>query len=1108
MAVLQITTSNMMEILVAHLADTMSTPLKSPLSEEIVLINSRGMEKWLSMQLAERHGVCANMSFNFPRPFLLGLLESATETPRGSNYYHPDCLTWTLMKILPAMILHESFREIRHYLDRDGSVHSTKLYQLSHRIAQVIDQYLVYRPEMILNWEAGRTHNEDELWQAELWRAITAESPEPHPPSLVSRFKERLLSSNPESLNLPERISLIGISSLPPLFIELLNYLASFTDVHLFLFNPCREFWSGIMTHREMESTIQRYTTKTETHLSEEELFLEQGNPLLASMGKVNRDFLTAFADVSARHQDFFVLPGEATLLRCLQSDILNLMDRGKGEDLPLGFSDEDRSLEIHSCHSPMREVEVLYDCLLSLFDADRGLQPRDILVMTPDIDTYAPFIESVFDRTKEETVHGLDSHIPFSIADRKHLRNNPLTDAFFKILELPESRFEASRILALLDNRAIRDAFRIGEDDPPMISRWVEESGIRWGIDTDTLAELGLPPQESSTWRRGIDKMLLGYALPGGNRHLFLDILPYDAIEGENAQVLGQFLDFLDRLFAAVSQLKETHTLKQWHEILDDIVERFFEVESDDDWIFDHRHLLDAIHDLSKAEAVSGFDELVPLAVIREHLKDRLESAGFSGGFLTGGVTFCAMVPMRNIPFKVICLLGMSHQSFPREAKKLGFDLIARHPRRGDRSKRDDDRYLFLETLLSARERLIIFHTGQSIHDNTPIPPTVVVSELLDYIEQGFFLKSSSPVKTREWHEGRSAIRNHLVTEHPLQPFSPGYFAGTDGPFSYSNENCRAAQSLIDRLGPPRPFLSDAVPLTRENSENVIVSDLLGFFRHPARFFVTKTLGIRLPEEEDKLDDTELFTLTGLTRYEVEQSLLAGKMEDDCLEDEYRILLSSGKLPLGTIGQMQHDVLSLEISRFATRVARLVPDENKQPLPIDLPLGDYRLTGQIDLWSPAGIFACRYAELKGKDYLNVWFQHLILHVARPELAWENYLAGRKEWLRFTKPDQAADLLICLLDLFRDGLTRPLKFFPQTSLQYVKALNSGKSRQAALASARSAWQVTDFFRGEERDPYFRLCFGKSDPLDEEFCTLAESVYKPLLSHQLPLSDAD
>ena len=212
------------------------------------------------------------------------------------------------------------------------------------------------------------------------------------------------------------------------------------------------------------------------------------------------------------------------------------------------------------------------------------------------------------------------------------------------------------------------------------------------------------------------------------------------------------------------------------------------------------------------------------------------METAGFSGGFLTGGVTFCAMVPMRNIPFKVICLLGMNHRSFPREAMKLGFDLIDLHPRRGDRAKRDDDRYLFLETILSARESLIIFYTGQSIRNNTGIPPAVVVSELLDYIEQGFVLNSSQAFNTRRQPKEWSEVRNHLTTEHHLQPFSPGYFTGTSRTFSYSDENCRAARALTDQPEPTRPFLSDAVRLTRDNTENVHITDLVRFFRQPAR--------------------------------------------------------------------------------------------------------------------------------------------------------------------------------------------------------------------------------------------------------------------------------
>ncbi|MBN1548897.1 MAG: exodeoxyribonuclease V subunit gamma, partial [Syntrophaceae bacterium] len=490
---LHITTSNMMEILAARLADVMAEPLASPLDEEIVLINSRGMERWLSMQLAEHHGICANMSFRFPRPFFMDLLEKATGTFGSTALYQPDYLTWKIMKILPETSGKIGFEMIRHYLAPDDEGNSLKRYQLARRIAYVFDQYLVYRPEMILNWESLRIGNE-EAWQAALWRSLFADAEVPNSAALFNLFRDKIRCSDPGTVPLPERISLIGISALPPLFINMIHFLATVTDIHLFLLNPCREYWSEILSEREMEKRLQRLKPEMLDSMSEEDLLLEKGNPLLASMGKISRDFLFAFADDTAQHQDFFALPGDTTLLRAVQSDILNLADRSKGDAPPLQLAAGDRSLEIHSCHSPMREVEVLYNRLLALFEEDPKLMPRDILVMAPDIDIYAPLIESVFNRTEEEMVNGEGSHIPFSIADRRHARNNPVSDAFFKILAVSESRFEASQVLALLDSPVIRDSFDIAEDETALIRRWVDETGIRWGIDAETLSNLNLP--------------------------------------------------------------------------------------------------------------------------------------------------------------------------------------------------------------------------------------------------------------------------------------------------------------------------------------------------------------------------------------------------------------------------------------------------------------------------------------------------------------------------------------------------------------------------------------------------------------------------------------
>jgi exodeoxyribonuclease V gamma subunit len=964
---------------------------------------------------------------------------------------------------------------------------------------------MAYRPEMLLKWETGSATEGDEVWQAELWRLLREDVKEPHPPALFKLFKEKLKAFHSRPILIPERISMIGISSLPSLWIDVILTLSSLTDVHLFLLNPCREYWSEILSEREREKR------QNKGPLGGGDILMDKGNPLLASMGKTGRDFLFAFADIAAEHRDYFVRPGESTALRTIQSDILNLLDRGKGEAPRLEYRESDDTIECHACHSPLREVEVLYDRLLSLFENDQQVKPRDILVMTPNIDIYAPFIESVFSHSKEENPKAGDISIPFGIADGKPMRDNPIIVSFFKILDLAESRFEASRVTALLDRPLIRRAFGIASEEIPLIHRWIKESGIRWGIDEDALIDLGLPYLSPHSWQDGIDRMLLGYALPGENKRLYDERLPYDGIEGEKAETLGRFIDFLACLIETCKLLRGRHSLHGWRLILHQLCETFFHIDENEEETFFHlKYIMDVLQGLSESEELSGYEDSLPLSVIRAGLTDELEKAGFSGGFLSGGVTFCAMVPMRSIPFKVICLLGMNQELFPREPVKAGFDLIERRRRRGDPSIRDEDRYLFLETILSARERLIIFFTGQNIRDNTVIPPSVVVSELLDYLEHSSL---QFPVGLRHDTEDFPSMKErkkHWIINHPLQPFSPDYFTGSDIFYSYNEENCRAARSLLSDPLPSKVFFSEPLPSPDAGlTKSVEISDLVRFFRHPPRFFCEQSLGIRLPVEEEPAEDVEPFTLKGLSRYGIRKMMLDSRMNGERSEQEYHVLKESGHLPVGTVGQYDYEVLTSEVEIFFERLHTLQPAWEPEKVMIDLTLGDIRLAGQIMLSSPQGFVHYRYGDLRGRDHLNAWLLHLILGAVFPNRSWRNVMAGTKSRVVFDTPGEAKTELATLLDIYRDGLTRPLPFFPQTSMLYAEVLSTGKSREEALSAARGVWQPSDFTPSSEgNDPYQRICFGKTDPLREGFCTLSETVFKPILEHRSVFDWAD
>ncbi len=647
--------SNRLETLADQLAAVVSRPMGSPLAPEIVIVQSNGMARWLSLHLARHLGVCSNIRFPFPAAFVWEMFQAVLPEVPETSSFEPAVLTWRLMDLLQNLEETPCFRPLGAYLEEGDDF---RRIELAYRIADTFDQYLVYRPDWITRWEAG----EDDHWQAELWRRLTADGGV-HRVRVQQDFFRTLAATNLDSAPLPERICLFGIPAMPPVYLEIFARLAERMEVHLFLLNPCREYWGDIVAERDI--------ARRGVDVDPEGLYLAVGNPLLASLGKQGRDFIDLIQEVPGGVIEAFQEPPEDGLLHCLQKDILNLRQRGGGDHPATRVRADDRSLRVHACHSPMREVEVLYDQLLALFQAHPELQPADVVVMTPDIEAYGPAIEAVFASADGQR------HIPFSIADRSVRAESPVTDAFFGLLELAGSRFDANRVLALLETEAVRRRFDLVEDDLTLVHRWVRETGIRWGIDSASRAALDLPALGENTWRAGLERLLLGYALPGENRRLLGDILPYDEVEGEQAQVMGRLRTFAAAVFELDKVLAGHQSLAQWHETLSWVLDQFLTpAETQARELQTLRTALDKIRDDG---ALAQYDHGVSLDVmescLRRHL-DRPEGGG--GGFLTGGVTFCVMVPMRSIPFPVLCLIGMNDDSYPRRNRPLGFDLMA----------------------------------------------------------------------------------------------------------------------------------------------------------------------------------------------------------------------------------------------------------------------------------------------------------------------------------------------------------------------------------------------------------------------------------------------
>ncbi|MEW6673555.1 MAG: exodeoxyribonuclease V subunit gamma [Thermodesulfobacteriota bacterium] len=1075
---LHVFTSNYLEVLAEQLARVVRKPLSDSFAPEVIVVQSGGMQRWVSMEIARHNGICANCQFPFPNRFLDDLFSRINPDLPETSPFEPGVMAFRIMQLLPQYIENTEFRSLKDYLDKDRN--KLKLYQLSRKIADTFDQYLVFRPDMIFNWEGGQAAH----WQAVLWRKLAAGGEARHRAALRNDLISWIRKQVPGIRNLPERLSVFGISYLPPFHLQTLAEISGRVPVYLFLMNPCREYWADIVSVKEMVRLRQKYTeTRADGDIAD--LHLESGNRLLASLGTLGRDFFERISATDFTLAEHFRDPGRSTLLRSIQSELLNLTESSAPENsTPCAFA-SDRSVQVHSCHSPMREVEVLYDQLLDMLASEPGLMPKDIVVMTPDIEVYAPYIQAVFDVQDETGVR-----IPFTIADRNLKRESRAIEAFLSILDLKNSRYGAARVLSLLEFESVREKYGLSETDLETVLHWINETQIRWGRDGADRSKFGIEGFPENSWRQGLDRLLLGYAMPGNDTRMFKGILPYDAIEGGSSLILGRFLEFTGQLFHYVEMLDNNKKLSSWDLLYNALIDKF--IQPSETVEGDIQILRKIFRELTEIETLSGNHDEVDFEIVRTMIDQRLEKENYGYGFISGGVTFCAMLPMRSIPFKVVCLIGMNSDSFPRENRPLGFDLIAKNPRPGDRSRRNDDKYLFLEALISAREKIYISYIGQNLQDNSQMPPSVLVSELMDYINSGFGLSE-----------------DQIVTRHPLQAFSPVYFDEKGRFFSYSEENLQGAILLVEKTEDrpePSGFISGNLPIQPEDVDKwkqIDLKEFCEFWAHPSKFLLQRRLGVYLAEETALPEEHENFYVGPLERYVIGQRIVEEKLSGIQSSDLPALFRAQGRLPVGTAGRVVFHQMESEAKAYVDRSRIYMSGSFLEPLDVHIDLDGFRLTGRLEGICPtAGLVRFRYAKLQVKYLLSGWIHHLVYSLTRTErYPVGSFLVCKDAVWKFDPVSSCRQTLSRLVRFYWTGLSAAFHFFPETSFTYARQLlEKNKTRTAALAAARRVWTGSDFNRGEGEDPYINLLFRHIDPFDDRFHEAAISVFEPVFQY--------
>jgi exodeoxyribonuclease V gamma subunit len=1131
----------------------------NPLDSEIVLVQSNGIAQWLKLGLARNPadgglGISGAVHTMLPQRFVWSGYRAVLGEERLSRHapFDSETLVWRLMRLWPSLISQPAFAPISRYLENDADLR--KQYQLSLRVAALFQQYQMLRAEWLSDWEAGRDRITvgrrgyqvlplQHGWQAQLWRALLTDAGTELAPSTRSATHGRFLDAvrDPTTVRpngLPERIIVFGLSSIPVQSLEAIAALGRWCEVLMCVLSPSRHDWSELIPgHDSFSSARRRFESRPRAveigALGSDAV----GHPLLGAWGRQGRDLIRLldthddreryaerFSEIGQRIE-LFEEPPANTLLNQLQSDLLDLRPPAETRKLwPKVDPASDPSIRFHICHSLHREVEVLHDQLLAAFVATPDLQPRDVLVMVPDISDYAPHIHAVFGRFSADDPRRL----PFTVADQDQRQADPIVLTVERLLKLPSSRLAASEVLDLLEVPSLRRRFGISETDLERVKAWTERAGIRWGLNGEHLRELGLESAAPrNTWEAGLARMLLGYA--AGEPAIWQGIAAVDLASGMEASLIGCLARLIRALGATRQILNGTRSPEEWSALLSALLDDYFDTASHDEGLALQR-LSQSLLSWADLTRSAGFKDPIPLSVVREHWLSSLDSGQLSRPFITGGITFATLTPMRSIPYRVIALMGMSDENYPRQQEPADFDLIAHDPRPGDRSRREDDRYLFLEALLSARDRLMVSWVGRSATDNEERPPSVVIAQLRDHIERCWQVAATSPSA----NSSGKALIDALTVEHPLQPFSSSYFSASSDCrlFSYAREWLEALQrepsaQALNRT--PHQGEEFRLPIDRGESHTLALGDLKDFLGSPAKSFLQRRLRITFPRDHNPVADDEPFALDSLTLWRLTRELLnaqlpAGRntaVRERALKDALDCLALRGELPAPPIEPLEREALLRPVEQLIAQLIRL-----EASWPLDFPDLTIEHTTDFDtlgtsirvidtllglrsssdgrqarfVLEPGRLNKGETKRIRPEKLVGAWVEHLAAHLSGASIT--TFVVSSTVTVRLDplSPTDASHYWQDLLSAWLAGQQRPLPAAPRTAFAW---LSHDGDRDRSLGQARQAYEG-ETYTGEprcerDRDAYLRRAFPDFDALwsNGEFEPWTAKLYAPI-----------
>jgi exodeoxyribonuclease V gamma subunit len=1082
------------------LADLLIVPPADPMASEVVAVPAPGVERWLQQRLATRlgatdrghDGIAANLAFDSPALLTDRVLADAMAFDAGhvaprvhgrstaGDRWRPTAMTWPVLQVLDRMIDDPRLAVLARHVGAgtsDDDHRRGRRYATARQIAGLFDTYARARPTMLSDWAtgddtdgAGSVVAADLAWQPEVWRAVRELIGEPNPAEYLARACV-VLRESPTAGGLPDRLSVFGPTRITESLLQVLGALAVHRDVHLFVPHPSPALWAAIETAEAAGTDGRRRSAHRPPALE---------HPLLAGLSRDVQEMQRRVAPVADRVVHHSASPVTTpTVLSALQAGI-------RDDTVAAGTVPADASVEVHSCHGSERQVDVLRDRLLHLFAADPTLQPRDVLIMCPDVETFAPLIRGAFGQP------GL-GHPAFELrvrlADRGLRHTNAVLDVVAAVVELAAGRVSAGAVLDLLLRTPVRERFDLTDDDIDMIREWLVGSNIRWAIDDTQRSRFGLAGFGQGTFDAGLDRILLGAVAEEADGEWLDTALPLAGVESTEIDLAGRFAEFVARLSGALAAMSGAHSSATWVEVLVGVVDALTRTGPDDEW-----QRAQAVRSIASVFDTHGpHDEplVLRLGDIRDLIAGLVAATPTRANFRTGELTVCSMVPMRSVPHRVIVLLGVDADAFPRATRTDGDDILGRSPLIGERNPRDEDRQLFLDAICAAQENLMLFYSGADPVSGQRIPPAVVVSELIDAVHT---------LTGSDGADASSCLRQHTLHAFDERNFRPGVLAGVNGPFSF-DEALLAGARVVGTAGSDTPRIAD-IRLPRSEPEDIDLESLISFLTNPIEGFVRQRLGARVPAEERPHADQLDVHLAALDKWGIGDRFLSRMLSGSDLAACQAAELRRGTLPPFAFGTRELQDISVDVDAvFAAAAAARTGSPSTADVVVPLPDGR-RLYGTVSDIFSGTIVTATYSKLRAKQRLVAWIRLLAVAAtaqtggAAPVrsaavVARRPRRGGGDARSLFAVPDDPLQILTGLVAVLDIGLTRALPLPLDPAAEFADHhLRTGRVDRA-LPAARKSFEG-DFGAGADR--YLRLVYtgDVTSPVDFD-ALLAESI---------------